>query len=266
MWLKTVGKHLGVLWETKKITFKGALEYRIAFLMQVGGMVGNDIAHIILWAFFFQTFPVVNGWGFHDSMILFSVMTMSFGILFTLFGGCMSIARSVTTGEFDHFLTFPLSALWNILISKTDLAALGDFTFGLLVLPIFVHPALSELPLLIISIFLSTWIFLNCVVITQSLAFFLGDFEDAADNFFHLLLGFGLFPQSGFTGSLRIVMMTIIPAFFIVTLPVEILRHFTWDGLLLLFGYACGSGIVALFVFHQGLKRYESGNLIHIKG
>lgn len=55
-------------------------------------------------------------------------------------------------------------------------------------------------------------------------------------------------------------MYTLIPAGVIGTIPVELLRHFSWSRLAILLSSTLIFCLLAIWVFGRGLKRYESGN------
>jgi ABC-2 type transport system permease protein len=61
-------------------------------------------------------------------------------------------------------------------------------------------------------------------------------------------------------------MFTVVPAGFISHLPVELLRSFDVSRLLVVLGFASFSVLLAATVFRIGLRRYESGNLVGMRG
>ena len=79
------------------------------------------------------------------------------------------------------------------------------------------------------------------------------------------LITFSLYPRPLFSGALKFVLFTILPAGFIGFLPVELLRDFTWLGLGAAVGGAVIYSVLAALVFAAGLRRYESGNRIGIR-
>src|SRR3712207_7821610 len=45
----------------------------------------NDTLWVIFWVMYFKKFPVLNGWTIEDVIVLWSVITFSFGLAFGLF-------------------------------------------------------------------------------------------------------------------------------------------------------------------------------------
>jgi len=261
----TAGRYLSLTWEMTKISILSAMEYRVSFLMQVVGMAVNDVALIGLWYIFFQRFPVVNGWTFSDSAALFAVTTVNFGLVMVFARGAREIARTIANGELDYYLAFPKNVLWHVCFGKTDLSAIGDFFFGLAIFFLSGHISVTKFALFMGIALLTALIFLNFMIITQSIAFFVGNFEDAAEQWFHALLGFTLYPQAAFGGVLKMVMLTVVPAFFISTIPARLVQHFSLTDVAWLMLYWIASSLLAVFIFYRGLRRYESGNLIGAK-
>ena len=65
--------------------------------------------------------------------------------------------------------------------------------------------------------------------------------------------------------SLRFLFYSVIPTFFVVWLPAELVASFRFEGLAMLVAFAALAVFIAFFTFHVGLKRYESGNLMVIR-
>jgi ABC-2 type transport system permease protein len=80
------------------------------------------------------------------------------------------------------------------------------------------------------------------------------------------LITFSLYPAEIFPGLVRVLLYTLIPAAFIGTVPVKLLKEFSWGNLALLAAFAAGLALLAQVVFRLGLRRYESGNLITARG
>ncbi|MCL4835806.1 MAG: ABC-2 family transporter protein, partial [Caldilineaceae bacterium] len=59
------------LWKTNLLS---AMEYRAAFLLQVGGMMLNNAVHFLFWVIFFDRFKEVNGWGLMDMLLLYGLV------------------------------------------------------------------------------------------------------------------------------------------------------------------------------------------------
>lgn len=263
--LKRFAAYVSLTWEMVRSSLLSAMEYRVSFLIQVVGMIVNDIALIGVWVIFFQRFPSIGGWGFQDTVLLFALSTVSFSLVMIFGAGIVQLAKTIVRGELDYYLSFPKNVLWHVSTSKTDVSAVGDLIFGIIIFFFSGAISLEKAGLFLCMAVLSGIIFFNCIVISQSLAFFVGNFEDAADHFFDALLGFSIYPQTAFYGALKVVMLTIVPAFFMVTLPIQLIRHFDLVFFLILVLFTILSSAAAVTIFSRGLRKYESGNLINVK-
>lgn len=265
MTLSKLCRYIRLTWDVKKLVLSSAMSYRASFLVQVIGMFFNDSAWIVLWYIFFKSFPAVNGWGFEQTLILFAFGTFVYALCEFPFDGISELSHYIVTGELDVYLTMPKHVLWSVAVSKSDIAALGDGLLGL-VLIFFVYgfAPIKILWFFFISI-LTALLFFDFMLMIQSLAFWLGDIEDAAKRVINMIMGFMIYPQSIFSGLLKIVMMTVLPAFFMVTVPSGLIMEFSWTYFGILIASCIISTLFAFWIFNKGLDRYESGNLMTMR-
>lgn len=258
-----VKKHLKLLPEYFKISLGTAVEYKANFIIQVTSMVLNDIVWIVFWWIFFTKFAIVNGWQFNDILMLFAVITISYGVSGVFFGNRNYLANIIATGKLDFYLTLPKNSLWHILISRSSWFDLGDIVFGTILA--FMVLNLSQVPLFIILCLIATLITVSFGILIGSMAFFWGGAEETSRSLWMGLISLASYPITIFRGYTKFILLTLIPAGFIGGIPVELLKSFdlTWFILMLAFSFILL--IVAIIVFNKGLKRYESGNLINIR-
>ncbi len=246
-----------------KLNILSAIEYRTAFLIHVVGMIVNDTSIVLIWYILFLAFPQINGWEFKDMLILFSIAMMQYGILGTFTGGLHSLARTITTGTLDYYLALPKPVLWHILLSKTDMGAIGDLIFGLLLYILFITPSVFGIVAFIGLSILTAAIYLNINILIHSVAFYYTNFEEVVYQYNGIMGSFSFTPSSVFQGTIKWLMLTIFPVIFTVIMPVNLLREWQWSNFLPISAFWLVSGLGSLMIFSAGLKRYESGNLIH---
>ena len=239
-----------------------AMEYRVSFITQVIGMVVNDAAFTVLWYIYFTRFPSVNGWSWHDTALLIAITTLNFSFVFIFCRGAFDLSRTIRHGELDYYLAFPKDVLWHVSFSRTEIDAIGDLIFGIGMFVLFTPVTLERTLLFLAVSSLSAVVMYSFIVLTQTLAFFVSNFEEAARDVFELLLGFSFYPQNVFGGAIRAVMIFVVPAFFTATLPHHVVQHFRWQSLGLLALVSISLLGVSVLFFRFGLKRYESGNLV----
>jgi len=249
-----------------KLNLAAALEYRAAFLAQAIGMFLNDAIFGVFWVLYFARFPSVGGWQMSDVAMVWAVAATSIGLSAALFGNCHRLATIIVQGQLDYYLGLPRDTLAHVLISRSGLAGWGDVAFGVLAYILFGRLELASIALYAVLVVASLVVFVSFSVIAGSLAFWMGSAEAAAFQAQQAVITFSLYPGALFQGWIRVLLFTAIPAGFISHVEVELLRSF--DPLVfcgMLVASAASAGL-AVLVFRIGLRRYESGNLVALRG
>ena len=143
-------------------------------------------------------------------------------------------------------------------------STVGDVAFGLIAYSFTGRFTLVEIGLFLSTAVLAAIIFVGYSVITGSLAFYMGNAQYASQQMTNAMLTFALYPNSLFSGAARMMLYTVIPAAFVGSVPVDIVRNQDGRLLLLLVGAAILVWLIALFLFYYGLRRYESGSAINV--
>lgn len=256
-------KNLRFIWEYFKINMQSAMEYRTSFITQAFLMILNNIVWVVFWVIFFNKFNAINGWAFNDLMIMYVVITISWGICGAFFGNFRFLAEVIRDGQLDFYLALPKEELTHVLISRIKFDAFGDLVFGIVLAIIFLP--LIKIPLAIVLIILSTVILLSFAILLGSLSFYLGSGVEIANQGLMGALSLASYPFSVFRGGVKFILLTLIPAGFISGVPVELLKSFNIYWFILMFVFAFLLFILAILVFKKGIKRYESGNLINVR-
>jgi len=262
MFLKTAAKNLLLTFEIKKVAILSAMEYRISFIFQVVGMMINNTGFVLIWLIYFARFPSLNGWSFHEMALLLAINSISYGLVWIFAYGAVGLSKSVTKGEIDRFLSMPQNTLWQISVSKTEMSAIGDLFFGLIMLFISNYTSWQNILIFLLVIIFSSIVLYSFIISTQSLAFFLGDFEGTSREFINTILGLTMYPQGIYGGALKLLIMTVIPAYFVAALPIQIIRFHDYTLIIYLALASFVFFAIANLIFKAGLKRYESGNQI----
>jgi ABC-2 type transport system permease protein len=243
-----------------------AMAYRAAFFMQVIGMFLNDIMLLFFWWVLFNQLPSLRGWNLTQVMTLYGLVAYGFGVANVLCGNGFRVAQIITSGDLDYYLALPADPLVHVLVSRMSLSAWGDLVFGLLVFLISSSGSWLNLPLFLFLGTLAGFVLVAFSVLVGSLAFWVGNADTLAAQTINALITFGLYPVEIFPGLVQLILYTLIPAAFIGSVPADLLSEFSWGrlGLLLLFTIALL--LLSRLVFLRGLRRYESGNLVIIRG
>jgi viologen exporter family transport system permease protein len=241
---------------------QAAMEYRVAFWVQIFVMVGNDSLWLLFWWSYFHQFPLVNGWQQTDVVVIWAVSALGFGLGMATFGNAPKLAQLIMTGGLDAYLGMPRYTLLHACISATDPSAWGDVIFAIGAYIVFLHPGpLNFLLFLLLGIMVAL-IFASFLIIFGSLAFFLGNTDGLTQQMLGALITFATYPMNIFNGAVRVLLFTIIPAGFISFVPLQLLHQFTWPMIGAMLGFTLLITLGAAGFFHLGLKKYESGNLM----
>lgn len=243
-----------------------AMAYRSAFFLQAFGMLLNDVMLLFFWWAFFQRFPGLQGWDLAGVVTLYGVVAFGYGMHAIVCGNAAHLPRIIATGGLDYYLALPADPLIHLLISRMSLNAWGDVLFGLLVFLIAVPGGWLRLPLFLLLGLIAALIFASFRVIVGAAAFWMGSAEYLAGQMNMALITFGLYPVDIFPSLVRVLLYTLIPGAFVGTIPARLLTDFSWGQLALLAAFATGITLIAYIVFHLGLRRYESGNLVTMRG
>ena len=245
---------------------QSSLEYRTAFFVQVIAMAANDSLWLFFWWTYFHQFPLVHGWQNTDVVILWSVSACGYGLSVAVFGNASKLSSLIIRGSLDAYLGMPRYVLLHIIIAASDPTALGDILFALGAYIAFLRPDILHMGLFLFLAVFVCLIFTAFFVLLGSLAFFMGNTEGLVQQMFGALISFSTYPMNIFQGAVRLLLFTLIPAGFISFIPLQLLHQFSW----LLLGALAGFTIlfvgIAAGVFHFGLRRYESGNLMGMQG
>ncbi|MFZ5816235.1 MAG: ABC transporter permease [Bacillota bacterium] len=239
-----------------------ALEYRTSLISQVFGMFVNDILWVAFWALYFTKFPVLKGWTLEDVIVLWAVVTTAFGLAAGLMANSLRIPQLVVQGQLDYYLALPKNVLLHLLVSQMRLVNFGDLLFGPVLLLVMVDLTWTKLLVFLLSTLLAAMVLLGFFILTGSLTFFLGNSDALSGQLTNALLHFSTYPAVIFEQGVKFILFTLIPAAFVSTLPVELVREFSWGRFLQLLGGAALFLGLAVWLFHRGLRRYESGNLM----
>jgi ABC-2 type transport system permease protein len=252
-------KFLLFLWKTNLLS---TMEYRVAFLSQMIGMMLNNAVYFIFWVIFFDRFKELRGWQLGDMFLIFGVTASSFGLASLLVGNAFNLSEIITGGRLDYYLSLPRPVLLHTVASRTVASGFGDFTYGIISYLLSGYFTLDGFGRFFSGVLLAWIAFTSFLIIVHSLTFWLGNASGFANLALNAMLTFALYPVSLFEGSARFILYTLVPAAFMGAVPAAFIRHFSWATLaelfladLILFG-------LAVFIFQSGLRRYESGSAI----
>ena len=243
-----------------------AMAYRGAFLLQVLGMMLNNTMLLFFWWVLFTRLPTLRGWNLTQVITLYGVVAFGFGAANVVCGNALQVARIIVRGDLDYYLALPADPLVHLLVSRMSLPAWGDMLFGLLVFLLAAPGRWTLLPLFLLLGLMAALIFVAFSVLVGSLAFWVGNADNLATQAINSMITFSLYPTEIFPGAVQWLLYTLIPAAMVGSMPAGLLSDFSWQRMAILLAFTAGMVLIARLVFRLGLKRYESGNLVTVRG
>jgi len=255
-----------LIWGYLRHNLMSAMAYRGAFFLQVAGMLLNDAMLLFFWWVLFERLPTLRGWDLAGVMTLYGIVAFGFGAATVVCGNAFLVARVIASGNLDYYLALPADPLVHLLVSRMSLPAWGDLLFGLVVFLAATPDQWASLPLFLLLGLLAGLVLVAFSVLVGSLAFWVGSADNLAAQAINALITFSLYPVEIFPGVVRVLLYTLIPAAFVGSMPAGLLSDFSWERLATLVAFTAGITLVARWVFRWGLRRYESGNLVTVRG
>ncbi|MBI1270973.1 hypothetical protein GC174_11125 [bacterium] len=265
LWFKFTG-YLTLALSYIKFNLKSQWEYRGAFLSQMVAMAANNCVWVAFWALFFTRFPVLRGWGVEDVITLWAVAATGFGLAHSVCGNALALPWIIARGQLDVWMLYPRALLSHVLLGSMSATSCGDTVFGFFVYLAFVRPDLPHLLLFVVLSISVAFLFVGFSILTGSLTFFLGNAEGLAEQWRFSMITFSTYPATLFEGVVKIILYTLIPAAFVSYLPIVALKEMSMYYTALTLAGSFAVLAIGSAVFYLGLRRYESGNLLEMRG
>lgn len=252
-----------------KKNVQSSSELRTSFLMNIVGMMINNTAFVLLWVFFSQAVGTVGGWGPYDVIGLMGFNAICYGVGFCLFYGIFKLPEYVAGGTFDRFLLSPKSTLFVVMTSSIAVSGLGDIVFGsicLVAFGIIIHATLLQISLALLGIVCASIMFVSLAIASHSVAFFFTDGRSISRALFEVFFTPSMFHGGAYQGVLRIFFIFVVPSLVLGALPAEIMRDISLSKLLMIAVLVPLWGAFSIWIFHRGIRKYESSNLMGFSG
>lgn len=241
--------------------FRLSLALKGTFYFTIVLTVVKQLLFLLVWRFFFIKYQVVQGWHFNSMLLMYGSVCFSIGVVEAFFFGLKDLPKMIETGQLDTFLLQPKNVVLNVAMSKGDMAAFGEIVTGIVVIAYSGY--LQQSPFMVGAILLLGTVFIFSLLLYIScIAFFMKDSFDFIRELNLNAIIVASQPNVAYRGMLKMLTFTVLPVAFLSFYPIEYLRTGLWKYLLF---SALGTAIffaVAYSIFHLGLKRYESGNII----
>ncbi|CAN5126038.1 hypothetical protein BH10CYA1_BH10CYA1_35650 [soil metagenome] len=264
--MRTLVNYLKLAAAYTRLNLDAQLEYRGAFYSQVVAMFINNCIWVWFWVLFFGRFKVLRGWDINDVVTLWCIAASGFGLAHTVCGNALQLPVLIARGQLDVWMLYPRALLPHILLGRMSATAWGDAIFGYVVYLLFVKPDLPHFALFVALTVSIAFLFVGFSIFTGSLTFFLGNSESLAEQWRYAMITFSTYPATLFEGAVKILLYTLIPAVFVSYYPIIALRQMSLFHAAIAVAGSAAVVAAGVFVFYYGLRRYQSGNLMEMRG
>ncbi len=237
---------------------------KVTFLTNICFMLLNNATFLVQWIILLRLREDVGGYTMREIMLLWGLTATSFGLSHILFARVFSLSELIIKGKLDSFLVQPKNVLVSVLTSSTDISAIGDFLYGVVIVCI-CRPGVGGFFLFLLFAVTGAVIFTSFALLLGSLSFWFVRMDMVQDQMVMNIISFATYPDGIFNGVTRFLLYFVIPAGMTVWHPVHMLVRFEAGMLFTVLGYAGGLTTLAVAVFYKGLKRYASGNLMEAR-
>ncbi|MBN1304001.1 MAG: ABC-2 family transporter protein [Anaerolineales bacterium] len=258
-------RELTFLFALWRANLQGAMEFRVSFLLQIFGMVANNLLYFAFWPVFFSHFDDIHGWTLNDMLIVMAIVSFSWGIMTFLFGNFNFISEVIANGRLDYYLSLPRPVLTHLLASRSNVSGLGDIAFGVVAYLLSGQFQPEQILRLLFGVCISGTILLFFMTLVHSLTFWVGNATELGNLGVNALLTFSLYPITIFDNTARFFLIIFVPALLVGSVPAQFVKAFSWQGLVQLSLGALVLTALAITVFTRGLRRYESGSAIQVE-
>jgi ABC-2 type transport system permease protein len=256
---------VAVYWRSLRAHFQSMMEYPGDFWIMAGAGALSQAVGFGFLSVLFSRIDGVDGWGFHEMLMLSGFMAVCLGLVELGWDGVWTISRMVVDGDLDYRITRPVPLTVQIASSNIGMQAFGNVTAGLaMALYGWIGAGLGFHPLTVAAGLL---LFASAVAIQAAfttilnyLGFWIkgrqGSFAYAA---IELQSAVGRFPLQIYPVAIRLAVTFGLPFAFVNFIPVQVLTGrlpLAWAAAPPLAALA----LIALtgLILRRGLRAYES--------
>lgn len=256
-------RFLGALMATN---LRSALALRGSFWLSMLFMALNNLAFFVFWWVLMARVEHVRGWRIADIELLFGVSAASYGVAVALAGGMVHLSRFIEDGTLDPLLSQPKPTLLYALGLRCQASGFGDLASGIGLMVLSGHLTWHSAPRVLLCITLGAIAFVASCIVFFSLAFWLNRSQALSRWLLDVTITFSLYPEALFSGALKLLLFTVLPAGIVAYLPLRVIREGSVTYGVLLAVLVALYLRFALWVFGRGLARYSSGSRFGVFG
>ena len=262
--LRTIRKEFKIAGLSIKYAIMREMLNKVTFFSNIIFMILNNAFFIIQWLILYSLRENVGGYTFNQVLMLWGIASGTFGFANFFFKKAYYLSDTITNGKLDAYLVQPKNVLISCITSDVSPSALGDLTYGYIVL-FLSGITISKFVLYTFFVISGGIIMVDIAIILGSLSFYISKSDMIAETGNNFMIYFATYPDGIFKGFVKMILFTVIPIGITTYIPVWILTKFNIFYFIGIIIFTICITILAFVVFYKGLKRYSSSNLMVAK-
>lgn len=244
---------------------KRVMEYKNDFIIGIIGVALIQGTNLLFLNIIFSKIPNLDGWTFQQILFIYGFSLIPKGIDHLFFDNLWTLGQTtVRKGEFDKYLTRPLNPLFQVLMERFQLDALGEIMLGIIFL--FISRDAVQIKWNIFNVLLLIIVFFSCALIytaikisSSALAFWIKKSNNIT-FMLYMLNDFAKYPTTIYNNVTKIIITYIIPFAFTAFYPASYFLNgenigFSIGGVFIVLSVLM---LLARFIWLRGLDAYES--------
>lgn len=262
--MNEIKKELKVMMLSIKYSIMREMLNKVTFFSNIVFMILNNATFIFEWIVLFSIRNNIGGYGFKEVMLLWGIAAGSFGICHAFFARSCKLSDLIINGELDTYLVQPKDVLLSAITSSSDVSAIGDLIYSIIMIFIYGF-TVPRLLIYIIAVILGGLVFTSVQIIANSLSFWFVKMDILQDVINNSLINFATYPGTIFKGGVRLILYLVIPVGISTYLPTDMIISENMGLFAMLIVLTFLFVFLAYGVFNLGLKRYSSSNLMNAR-
>lgn len=217
-------KHLKIALALVKISWKNSIEYMNDFVVIFLDFFVTTVSTIIFWKYLLVDYNRLGDWSM-TGLVLIGIFGNASWAISEVLAGAWMLPEKITEGKLDKYLCRPVNTLFALLLEDMQLEELIKGVLSLIVLLIWHSVTFSvsvnsiNLFLAVSSLILGVLIVAGIRALYASVSFWLPNTE-GIEFLIHMEdLGIDRYPLDIFHGSIRVILLSIIPVGFVACFP-----------------------------------------------
>lgn len=267
--IKSIRHYLRVTLACIRMAFLTIVEYPSSI---IGWLISNPIQFVVGFAtiqFVVQQFGQINGWSYGQLAVLYGLSVISHALSMIFFVQGWFMGHYVIEGEFDRYLTRPMSVLYQFFFTQINVFGITDLIPGILVFAygcfkIHFVWSISKVLCILAMLIGATLIRGGIYIILGTSSFFTRSVNDFGQYTQEIFDKSTMYPISMYPESLQFILTYIIPIGWVSFYPVSSLLGIGEQivGVPMIVGLTLLIGIVIIIIaglfFNYALRKYES--------